>query len=92
MTDKNPVLMVLIISIMGGLIAGIICTIVIIYSINVIVQDLSDQVQNISIDCSEEINPFAMQIKLGDITYYCLAEIKAKGLGKEYTISPSPQG
>ena len=90
--SENPALAVFIIAVIGGLIAGVICSAILLFTITTVIQDVSVQLQNVSINCSEEINPFASVITLGDITYYCTAEIKEKGQEKEYTVDPRPWG
>ena len=72
--QKNPVLAVLLIAVIGGLIAGFVCSAIMLFTVNILIQDISEQLQNISINCSEEINPFASVITLGDTVYYCTFE------------------
>lgn len=80
----KPVLAVLFIAVIGGLIAGFVCSAIMLFTVNILIQDMSEQLQNISINCSEKINLFASVITLGDTVYYCTVEEKKKG--QEYSL------
>ncbi len=70
----NPVLAVLFIAVIGGLIASFVCSGIMLFTAGILIQDMSEQLQNISINCSEEKNLFASVITLGGTVYYCTFE------------------
>ncbi len=92
MTEKNPILAILIIAFIGGLMAGVVCSAVMLFTANILIQDFSEQLQNVSINCSEEINPYGSKIILGDAIYYCTIEERGKGQDNEPIVSLAPGG
>jgi len=81
--EKKKLYTVLFVAMIGGLIAGIVCSAIMLITTAAIMQDFSTQandiLQGLTVDCSEEFNPFAMVFKLGDVSYYCTVSIKGKG-------------
>lgn len=94
MNDLLPV--VFISALLGGLIAGIICSVVIIAVSGSMIANAADyaleEMQDMIIDCSEDPSTGMSTFKLGDQTIYCSLRFKEKGQEKEFIINPAPGG
>lgn len=55
-----------------GLIMSFVLIALLISLVNDTVTDLEEKIQGLEIDCSEDYNPAANTIKLGEDIYYCL--------------------
>ncbi len=92
---NNSLIAIFFVTFMGGLISGMICSVVLLYVSGGLIQNemarLQETIQNIEIDCSEEYVPGASMVKLGDQAYYCLFEIIRKGQDKEFIVNPVPE-
>ena len=74
--EQNPTIAVFVIAVVGGLIAGSVCSVAIIYTLNTVYHDLIMQSSNLSVVCTDERSPFASVVTIGAKTYYCTLEEK----------------
>jgi len=81
-------------ALLGGLVAGIICSVVLIATNGAIIQNVADYaleaVQGMSIDCSKDPAAGGSLVRLGDQVFYCLVRIKEKGQEKEVIVDLAP--
>jgi len=94
MNDAN--LSVFLFALLGGLTAGIICSVVLVATSGAIIQNVADyalnEIQNLSIDCSEDPTAGSSTVTLGDQVLYCSLRVREKGQEKEVIVDLAPGG
>lgn len=99
--DSSLLAAIFMIALIGGFVAGIICSIVMIMSVGFVIQDATvqaqtiaeDMVSNASIECLEEPVIGYSKVTLGEQTYYCLLSFIGERQENEiYNYNPASGG
>lgn len=91
---ESKSLAVLMIAVIGGLVSGIVCTGILLFTAYSFMQSTVNSVfelsQHLTFDCQEDYAPLATILKFGKKTYYCKLRVEEKGQENEIQVSPVP--